>query len=108
MRNGCTSSAAILFDTLNKSLAQHCFLIYINDLDSGVIGCILKFAVDNKIYRGIRNTTDNIQLQRYLDTLVDWSTEWLMLFNERKCKVLHVFHLFVFSITNYVKTDNKH
>jgi len=44
--------------------------------------------------RGIRNTTYNIQLQRDLDTLVDWSSEWLMLFEEKKCKVLHVVHIF--------------
>jgi len=63
------------------------FLIYINDLDNGVMSWILKFA-DTKIYHKIVNGTDNIHLQQDLDRLVDWSSEWLMLFNEKKCKSL--------------------
>jgi len=43
---------------------------------------ILKFADDTKIYHKIVNGNGNIQLQLDLDKLVDWSSEWLMLFNE--------------------------
>ena len=46
------------------------FLVYINDLENGVTGKILKFADD-------------------IDKLVKWSEKWQMLFNFGKCKCLH-------------------
>jgi len=66
------------------------FLIYINDLDSGVMSWILKFADDTKIYRTIGCSEDRKILQQDLDRLVEWSTEWQMSFNEKKCKVMHI------------------
>ncbi len=46
------------------------FLIYINDLDSGVMSWILKFADDTKIYRRIRDGDDTLRLQQDLDKLI--------------------------------------
>ena len=66
------------------------FLIYINDLDSGVMSWILKFADDTKIYRRIGGGDDRQQLQRDLDRLISWSMEWQMLFNDKKCKTMHI------------------
>ena len=34
------------------------FLIFINDLDKGLGSCVLKFADDTKIFRGISNVQD--------------------------------------------------
>lgn len=59
------------------------FLIFINDLETGVMSWILKFADDTKIYRRITCDEDRLQLQRDLDTLGAWAEEWLMMFNER-------------------------
>ena len=66
------------------------FLIYINDLDSGVMSWILKFADDTKVFRKVCNDMDRSILQDDLDRLIAWSLEWLMFFNEKKCKVMHI------------------
>ena len=65
-------------------LGSNLFLIYINDLDSGVMSWILKFADDTKIYRRIGGREDRQQLQRDLDKLISWSMEWQMLFKDKK------------------------
>ena len=49
------------------------FLIYINDLDEGVTGNILKFADDTKLFRKVKEIGDNIFLQDDIDKLVKWS-----------------------------------
>ena len=59
------------------------FLIYINDLDSGVMSWILKFADDTKIYRRVGDSDERRQLQHDLDKLISWSKEWQMLFNDK-------------------------
>jgi len=52
--------------------------------------CLLKFADDTKILRRIRRSKDNSILQKDLNKLVEWSSEWLMLFNAQKCKIMHI------------------
>jgi hypothetical protein len=47
------------------------------------------FADDSKIIGIIKNDLDAIQLQEDLNNLVKWSTDWRMLFNPGKCKVMH-------------------
>ena len=71
-------------------LGQILFLIFINDLDSGVMSWILKFADDTKIYRKIGTSEDRQILQQDLDRLVRWADEWQMQFNEKKCKSMHI------------------
>ena len=65
------------------------FLVYINDLEEGVTGKILKFADDTKLFRKVKEIGDNFFLQDDIDTLVKWSEKWQMLFNFGKCKCLH-------------------
>ena len=65
------------------------FLIYINDLEEGVTGNILKFADDTKLFRKVKEFGDKQKLQDYIDKLVKWSEKWQMLFNFGKCKCLH-------------------
>ena len=65
------------------------FLIYINDIDNEIASKILKFADDTKLYGKVGSEEDISQLRQDLRRLVDWSTEWLMLFNVDKCKVMH-------------------
>jgi len=45
---------------------------------------VLKFDDDTKILRRIRSSEDNSILQKDLNKLVEWSSEWLMLFNTQK------------------------
>ena len=65
------------------------FLVYINDLEEGVTGKILKFANDTKLFRKTKDIGDKHKLQHDIDKLVRWSEKWQMQFNFGKCKCLH-------------------
>ena len=66
------------------------FLVDINDLEEGVIGKILKFADDTKLFTKTKEIGDKQNLQDDIDKLVKWSEKWQMLFNFGKCKCLHI------------------
>ena len=66
------------------------FLVYINDLEEGVIGNILKFADDTKLFTKTKEIGDKQNVQDDIDKLVKWSEKWQMLFNFGKCKCLHI------------------
>ena len=68
------------------------FFIYINDIDESINTNILKFADDTKLYGIVANKDDVEKLQRDLIKICEWSSEWLMLFNVDKCKVMHIGH----------------
>ena len=57
------------------------FLVYINDLEEGVTGSILKFVDDTKLFRKTKEIGDKKNLQDEIDKLVKWSDKWQMLFN---------------------------
>ena len=61
------------------------FIVYINDLDEKMTSTVLKFADDTNI-----SSNSQQELQRDLDTAVEWAQTWQMQFN--KCKVMHVGH----------------
>ena len=65
------------------------FLVYINDLEEGVTGKLLKFADDTKLFRKVKEIGDKQNLKDDIDKLVKWSDKWQMLFNFGKCKCLH-------------------
>jgi len=65
------------------------FLIFINDIDEGIINRLLKFADDTKLI-GAAGTEDDVKrMQDDLNRLYQWSVDWQMLFNIEKCKVVH-------------------
>uniref|UniRef100_A0A803TIG3 Reverse transcriptase domain-containing protein n=1 Tax=Anolis carolinensis TaxID=28377 RepID=A0A803TIG3_ANOCA len=65
------------------------FNIFINDLDEGLEGTIIKFADDTKL-GGIANTPeDRSRIQNDLDRLERWTENNKMKFNRDKCKILH-------------------
>ena len=64
------------------------FLIYINDMPSVASHLCKLFADDTKLIAIIKEEQDKVQLQTDIDALVNWSKNWLMSFNEGKCKVL--------------------
>ena len=66
------------------------FLIYINDLDSGIVSKISKFADDTKLGGKALAREDCEAIQRDLDNLSSWSEKWLLDFNSTKCKVMHI------------------
>ncbi len=68
------------------------FLIYINDIvrDISSSTSVRLFADDCLMYRQIKSTEDQHQLQADLDQLQHWADTWLMHFNVKKCFSMHV------------------
>ena len=65
------------------------FVIFINDIDYSVVNKLIKFADDTKSY-GVASSPETIDsLRNDLKNLCSWSSDWLMLFNIEKCKVMH-------------------
>jgi hypothetical protein len=64
------------------------FLIFINDIDEGIISRLLKFADDTKLAGAVMTEDDVKKLQDDLNRLYQWSIDWQMLFNVDKCKVI--------------------
>ena len=66
------------------------FGLYVHDMPEFVVNRIIQFADDTKLWRIIQGETDKLALQADLDSLGDWSEEWMLRFNPKKCKVLHL------------------
>src|SRR5664279_712182 len=66
------------------------FIIFINDIDENIINTLLKFADDTKIFGTVATEDEVNRLQTDLSHLYQWSQDWNMLFNLKKCKVLHL------------------
>ena len=66
------------------------FLIFINDICNNIDSTCRLYADDCIIYRPIRNINDVVSLQMDLNRLYKWSEKWLLKFNVKKCKVMHI------------------
>ena len=66
------------------------FLIYVNDLDNGLLCKVSKFADDTKLASKVTSAEERETLQSDLDKLTCWAAKWQMKFNVNKCKVLHI------------------
>ena len=65
-------------------------MIFINDLDEGILNKLFKFADDTKLVGEAGSNTEIESLRTDLMKLFDWSNKWQMKFNVEKCKVMHV------------------
>ena len=65
------------------------FIIYINDIDVGLVSKLSKFADDTKIGINAADPSAVRALQSDLERIGRWSEEWQMPFNVEKCSVLH-------------------
>ncbi|MES9881006.1 MAG: reverse transcriptase domain-containing protein, partial [Sedimenticola sp.] len=66
------------------------FLVFINDMPE-MVNCTMKlFADDSKMYRRIGQNAINILLQSDLDKIQEWSDNWQMVLNHKKCKHMHI------------------
>ena len=65
------------------------FILYVNELPELVQSSIKMFAYDTKLYHRISSHSDSKILQSNVDMLCRWSGQWLLKFNEQKCKVMH-------------------
>ena len=66
------------------------FLIYINDLDVGVVSKLCKFADDTKLGGGVASAVESQKLAKDLEQIFQWSIDWQMSFNVDKCTVMHM------------------
>ena len=66
------------------------FLAYINDMPYSVSSSLALFADDSFLHKIIREVTDGRVLQKDLDELSVWETNWSMEFHPKKCKVLRI------------------
>ena len=66
------------------------FIIYINDIDTGIFSRLSKFADDTKLGIDATDPSAVAELRRDLARIGDWSVQWQMPFNLGKCKVMHV------------------
>jgi hypothetical protein len=66
--------------------------LYINDLTerlhSDTFGKL--YADDTKLIRVIKDHGDVVKLQNDLDSLHQWTIDWLVKFNDDKCKIMHL------------------
>ena len=73
-----------------SALGPILFLAFINDMPDCVQSRCRLFADDSIIYRTVNTDSDANILQRDLDALHKWETDWGMSFNPSKCNILHV------------------
>ena len=66
------------------------FLIYINDLDQGIMSKLGKFADDSTLCKSVSCQTAVDMLRNDLVLLEKWSDMWQMKFNLEKCSVIHL------------------
>ena len=75
---------------LGSVLGPILFLIYLNDIPE-IVNCNIKmFADDTKLFRTVKTIDDCNILQNDLNTLSQWTNDWLLSFNVDKCKVMHI------------------
>ena len=90
--DGCHSTMASITSGIPQgtALGPLLSLLFINDvpyfIDPGT-KCRL-FSDDCLLYRANHTIKDQIQMQRYLDALQNWSCIWGMHFNSKKCNVM--------------------
>ena len=68
------------------------FLAFINDIDTAVdltTSFISKFADDTKMAAIVETPEDRLKFQEGVDNLATWSKDWQLLFNVKKCKIMH-------------------
>ena len=89
--NGLTSEWTAVTSSVPQGsvLGPLLFLIYINDLDNGLISRVSKFADDTKLGTNAADPEAVRNLQRDLAAISEWSNVWQMPFNLDKCHVLH-------------------
>jgi hypothetical protein len=88
--NGVQSSKAEVCSGIPQGscLGPLLFAVFINDLPTNVSSSVKMFADDIKVYRisDVEGATN--KLQDDINTLQQWSDDWLLRFHPQKCSVL--------------------
>lgn len=90
--NGCTSNWKNVSSGVPQGsvLGPVLFNVFINDLDEGIEGKLIKFADDTKLGDVANTKQDRDRIQKDLDKLQQWAETNRMVFNREKCKILHL------------------
>ncbi|KAL8603552.1 hypothetical protein ACOMHN_052781 [Nucella lapillus] len=71
-------------------LGPSLFVLYINDMPTGLSSTARLFADDTLCHKTISSITDQQALQNDLNCLAEWEQQWLMSFHPDKCQTLQV------------------
>ena len=63
------------------------FVLFVNDLPDSVKNVTKLFADDLKL---IADASDKVSIENDLSSLEEWESLWLLKFNPKKCKVMHL------------------
>jgi len=86
----CSRFTVVISGVPQGSILGHLlFIIFMNDLDDGVVNKILKFADETKIVSKVASEDQIKILQSDLHKMFNWLQDWQMLFNTDKSKVIH-------------------
>ena len=66
------------------------FVIFINDLCYNINNDCKLSADDTKVISISKSQEDKVMLQEDINSLNEWTNDWLVKFNESKCKVMHL------------------
>jgi len=66
------------------------FVLFIIDINDGIISKISKFADDTKLCRTVGDDHEADILREDLRRMFRWSHDWQMLFSLEKCSVMHM------------------
>ena len=92
--NGCLSDTKPVLSGIPQGsvLGPVLFIIFINDLPEtcSQLCEFFLFADDSKIYKCINSVSDNVQLLKCCQDVVDWCEKWCMTLNVSKCKSMTV------------------
>ncbi|KAI8516831.1 hypothetical protein Bbelb_054120 [Branchiostoma belcheri] len=71
-------------------LGPSLFLLFINDLPTGLTSSSRLFAGDTACHKLVKVARDQDHLQDDLDKLAEWEQRWKMCFHPQKCVTLHM------------------
>ena len=79
------------------------FVLYINDLPEVVddLSFVFLFADDTKIFRHIKSIDDVNTLQSDIQSLLEWSDNWLLKFHPDKCIAMNIGKEFMINERSY-------
>ena len=80
------------FANLNRAvqvwLGPILFLCYINDIADNLSCNVSLYADDTLLYQTVDNSTDARKFQENINAVHEWSKEWEMPFNDKKCHTI--------------------
>ena len=65
------------------------FIVYVNELPDLISNKMKMYADDTKLYGPATKQDEVESMQKDINTLTDWSKDWLLKFNIDKCKIMH-------------------